>query len=259
MSSREFPDGFIARVRSAANGGSPVTAAGALPQSTEGSRVDIDQTPPTDMTREELDQHERTISRGRKTFVCVGSALLEIRTRRGYMLAGFSNFEEYCRQRWGLSLPYAYQLIDATQVYAVAERHGIEPPSNEAQARALAPLLRSEDASRDIPAALRKARDRAQTSGRNVTAADLAHEVRLHTRPEATTEARKGRSAPRAIGVSVGHTGEVHIRLVDSRLHIEIEDPKAIAAASVLAEWCMFDLVSGGFARLSVRIEVPRK
>lgn len=55
---------------------------------------------------------ELVIERGIKTFVDVGSALLEIRDNR-YYREEFATFEDYCRGKWGMSRPRAYQLIDA--------------------------------------------------------------------------------------------------------------------------------------------------
>jgi hypothetical protein len=40
------------------------------------------------------------IERGRRTFVEVGLALLEIRGRGLFRELGFSTFTEYCRKRW---------------------------------------------------------------------------------------------------------------------------------------------------------------
>ena len=72
---------------------------------------------------------ETVIERGLHTFVDVGTALLEIRDSRLYRTA-FDTFEDYCRERWGMSRPRAYQLIDAATVASnlsttvdIPERH----------------------------------------------------------------------------------------------------------------------------------------
>ena len=59
-----------------------------------------------------LAECEAVIERGLQTFVEVGNALLTIRDGRLYRaIAG--TFEDYCRERWNMSRPRAYQLIDA--------------------------------------------------------------------------------------------------------------------------------------------------
>jgi hypothetical protein len=62
-----------------------------------------------------LEHYEQIIAQGIKTFVQVGQALLTIREHRLYR-ESYTTFEDYCRQRWDLSRPYAYQLIEASQV-----------------------------------------------------------------------------------------------------------------------------------------------
>lgn len=76
---------------------------------------------------------EGVIERGMATFIEVGSALMEVRDSRLYRDA-HGTFEDYCRERWSLSLSRSYQLIDAAQVSTVVEI------TNERQARELAPL-----------------------------------------------------------------------------------------------------------------------
>jgi hypothetical protein len=93
-----------------------------------------------------LEAHEATIAAGLKTFIEVGNALLAIRDQRLYR-GSFGTFEEYCLQRWGISRPRAYQLMDASQVIRNLStcvdntgNTGITFPTNEAQARALGKL-----------------------------------------------------------------------------------------------------------------------
>jgi hypothetical protein len=86
-----------------------------------------------------LAHYEEVIERGIKTFVEVGRALMTIRDRKLYR-ANYATFEAYCRERWDLSRPYAYQLIDASVV--VENLSGITDivPMNEAQAQPLTSL-----------------------------------------------------------------------------------------------------------------------
>jgi hypothetical protein len=86
-----------------------------------------------------LEHYERIITQGIQTFVDVGHALLTIREHLLYRET-FTTFEEYCRQRWDLSRPRAYQLIDAAQVidavYTIVDIVSV----NESQARPLTSL-----------------------------------------------------------------------------------------------------------------------
>lgn len=90
-----------------------------------------------------LSELEIRVERGLQAFAEVGLALMAIRDRRLYVDAGFSSFASYLRERWNLSRPYGYQLIDAARVAReLSACADIPPPGNEAQARELAPLLR---------------------------------------------------------------------------------------------------------------------
>ena len=107
-------------------------------------------------TERSLDELETIIERGIATFVEVGMALAEIRDRRLYVQQGYDTFEAYCHERWNLSRPHAYRLIDASHVASVVSSNssemspiGDKPGNildmpNEAQARELA-RLKDED------------------------------------------------------------------------------------------------------------------
>jgi hypothetical protein len=86
-----------------------------------------------------LARYEHVIAQGIKTFVDVGHALLTIRDQHLYR-GSYTTFEDYCRQRWDLSRPRAYQLIDAAQVIDTVSTIVDIVPVNEAQARALTTL-----------------------------------------------------------------------------------------------------------------------
>ena len=94
-------------------------------------------------TASTLEQLERVIEGGLQTFVEVGLALLDIRDRRLYRL-GHATFEDYCQKRWDFTYQRANQLIDAAKVAGALTTTVVKAPTNEAQARALAPLLRTE-------------------------------------------------------------------------------------------------------------------
>lgn len=83
---------------------------------------------------------EAVIHAGIASFVEVGDALLEIRDSKLYRVS-FSTFEEYTRKRWGFTHQRASQLMTAAGVVA-ALPESATTVANEAQARALAPVLR---------------------------------------------------------------------------------------------------------------------
>jgi len=92
-----------------------------------------------------LSEHEETIKRGLSTFIEVGAALLAIRDARLYR-RDYSTFEDYCRQRWGMSKPQAIRLIQAAEVTENLVPMGTIFPTNERQARPLAQLPAEEQA-----------------------------------------------------------------------------------------------------------------
>jgi phage N-6-adenine-methyltransferase len=82
---------------------------------------------------------EETIDRGIRTFVEVGSALMEIRDGRLYR-ERYATFEDYCRERWAMVASRARQLIGASVVVANLESVTTVTPESERQARPLAAL-----------------------------------------------------------------------------------------------------------------------
>jgi hypothetical protein len=80
------------------------------------------------------------VARGLNTFVEVGMALAEIRDGYGYRYDHYESFEEFCLGEFDVSRRYAYNLIDASRVCAIAHKAGLPTPANEAQARELVRL-----------------------------------------------------------------------------------------------------------------------
>ena len=68
--------------------------------------------------RAALTDCETTIERGLQTFVEVGTALLTIRDRRLYR-AQYGTFEDYCRERWGMSQRRANQLVASAETMLI--------------------------------------------------------------------------------------------------------------------------------------------
>ncbi len=67
--------------------------------------------------QKDLARLELVIQKGWATFLDVGSALLKINADRLYR-DGYETFEDYCRERLGLSRQYAYSLIGSAEVNA---------------------------------------------------------------------------------------------------------------------------------------------
>lgn len=90
----------------------------------------------TDVERSELSELEKKIERGLGTFVEVGDALLKIRDGRLYR-DSHGTFEEYCRERWGMSRRHANRLIESAEVSLTLGPTGPKP-ATERHARPLA-------------------------------------------------------------------------------------------------------------------------
>jgi len=83
---------------------------------------------------------EETIKQGLDTFVEVGEALLEIRDSRLYRIE-HSTFENYCREKWGMSRTFAFYQIEAAKTVNNLNVHNCEhKPTTESQARPLTKL-----------------------------------------------------------------------------------------------------------------------
>jgi hypothetical protein len=63
----------------------------------------------------DLKRFEVVIERGIRTFHEVGEALAAVRDRKLYR-ATHRSFQEYCEQRWNMSRPHAYRLIEAAAI-----------------------------------------------------------------------------------------------------------------------------------------------
>lgn len=95
----------------------------------------------TDLSRleaTELERHEAVIGRGLDTFIEVGTALMAIRDDRLYRVSHRA-FEDYCRERWGISRVHAHRLIESASIVNNLLPIG-NTPQTESQARPLARL-----------------------------------------------------------------------------------------------------------------------
>lgn len=89
--------------------------------------------------REALRELESVVERGLKAFHAMAAALSQIRKERLYRET-HASFEEYCRDRWGITRARAYQLISAAEVSTRVDRAGLPHPENERQMRELGRL-----------------------------------------------------------------------------------------------------------------------
>ncbi len=83
---------------------------------------------------------EAIIERGQRTFVEVGTALLQIKQEKLY-LRDYESFPEYCHGRWGFEKNYANKLIASAKVVDNIIGAGTTVPTlptTESQARPLA-------------------------------------------------------------------------------------------------------------------------
>lgn len=86
-------------------------------------------------------QLEKVIGANVMSFVDAGLALGEIRRARRFADLGFDTFDEYARDRWGMSKSYASRLIGAAEICCqLATKFGDQLPRNASVARALLPL-----------------------------------------------------------------------------------------------------------------------
>ena len=83
-------------------------------------------------------EDEAIIKAGLKAFYEVGSALIRIRDSKSYKeVDGYKTFEEYCRDKWDMSRPQAYRLIDCNKLIENLSPIGHILPETESQCREL--------------------------------------------------------------------------------------------------------------------------
>lgn len=90
-----------------------------------------------------LTECESTIRNGLQTFYEVGQALRKIRDGKLYR-ESYATFEDYCKDRWQMSRPRAYQLMEGSQVVENLSTQVDIQPENERQVRPLKTLDPSE-------------------------------------------------------------------------------------------------------------------
>ncbi len=143
-----------------------------------------------------LGECEAAISRGMDTFIEVGSALAEIRDRKLYRL-GWETFEAYCQERWGLARRTAYNMIEsADAVCAIAHIPNVPAIANEAQAREVAAIIKTDGPERAAEILTEVAEDGPVTAKAIREAARPTREVT--TSETVTVDAETGEIVPPA-------------------------------------------------------------
>lgn len=93
----------------------------------------------------DLMEWEKPIEAGLRSFVEVGNALAAIRDGKKYKAAGYTTFDDYCRQRWGIAKSQAYRSIQAAAVIGEMSPVGDVLPRTERQVRPLAAVADPEE------------------------------------------------------------------------------------------------------------------
>ena len=167
----------------------------------------------------ELSRREKIIERGLRSFVEVGRALMEIRDKRLYE-SRYSTFEVYCRERWSLSRPYAYQLMDGSKVARNVSAIADIQPVTESQARPLTKLKDAEQQREAWAEAVETA-----PAGK-VTARHVAKVVRSRTEKQTTNP----------IDFEAGRTGRVLASI--ARSVIDLDSLRATGGLERFAASC---------------------
>jgi hypothetical protein len=143
---------------------------------------------------------EKAIERGLDTFIEVGNALAKIRDSRLYRYR-FESFEQYVRERWGMSVRHAHRLVDSAQtatnlIAAAAEASGDgevtnwSQPTSESQLRPLKGLEPTQQ--QEVWREASKSAANGQVTARDVEVA----RGRLHPKPKPDGEKKEPRIVP---------------------------------------------------------------
>lgn len=128
-----------------------------------------------------LSEVEDQIGQG---WVATASGYQEIRDDRLYLQdRRYTDFDAYCRDRWGVSRNFVDKMIMSYEVVERLRTNGTEIPlpANERQARALLPLLERPD---EMAAALEEARSEAKAKHQKLTAQRIGAAVKRRLPPQ---------------------------------------------------------------------------
>ena len=206
--------------------------------------------------QDNLRECETVIERGLGTFVEVGTSLATIRSGRLYR-ATYSTFEDYCRERWGLSRSRAHRLIDAAEVVELLPTGNTPPVTSERQARAIAPVLK--ELGPEVAAEV--LRDAAKDTLTAASITRVANELKRESRQEKQIharerdqrrleEAKKSAEDGTTFEIRRGDFRDVLNDLEDGSVDLVVTDPpygdNFTALYGDLAKWASAKLKPGG-------------
>jgi len=87
-----------------------------------------------------LEECEKIIDAGIKSFMQIGQALEEIKRNKLYLEAGYATYNEYCQQRWQFTPQHSNRLIQAYRLQKIFESEpmgSFDVPESERQLREL--------------------------------------------------------------------------------------------------------------------------
>ncbi len=224
-----------------------------------------------------LAEHEAVIAGGLQTFVEVGKALLAIRDSRLYRTS-YATFEEYCQGTWSLSRRHVNRMVQASQVVELmaspdgtseAESPAVGPigpaasadrtesaeskpattaptflaPTNEAQARPLARLLPTPDATpEERVAAEERVRETWQKAARTAPrGADGKPKITAGHVERTVTEAQEAVGGPASDSAAVRDALEEYVS-ADPNLQNDMYIHKFMSAFQSGGKWLAFDV-----------------
>ena len=139
----------------------------------------------------DLREHEKVIERGLASFIDVGCALVAIKADRKYRHAGYSTFEDYCRDRWSIGSSHRQRLmtaaVTAEALLQSSPMGELPTPQTERQVRPLT-LLKSDDDKREAWAEAVTEADGGQPTAVQVERAVERRQPRVKTADELAAE-----------------------------------------------------------------------
>lgn len=105
------------------------------------------------------------------------AAMLRAYNGGAHTALGYTNWHDYCAAEFGIGKSRSYQLLDAGRVHSTIVESNLPPPSNEAVARELVPLLNQPERVVEVYAEV------VESAPRVVTAVVVRDAVQARTRP----------------------------------------------------------------------------
>lgn len=206
--------------------------------------------------RERLAEYVAVVDKSMDSFLAVGAALIGIREGRLYREA-HPTFEAFCRNKWSMSRPRAYQLIASTKMVnrlSADLSTTVDTPTSERQVRPLTALPAAQQA-----AAWQESVETAP--GGRPTAAHVQAVVDKIKTPAPTTEKSENEWDKKQYAIHM----EEHVRLVMEHLEaIQLYGKTAdkLKYGIKIIRWCAGNLAGFDAALKAVRAQqrpLPRR